>query len=92
MVKNGNNTPQAEGMACYIQDINVFFEKSRGQCQHCKKSTKFVDHLATRCDRMLAYDYTRRHNEMLKCLHLIACRAFGFSRNKNLKTHSVSSL
>ena len=79
-------------MACYIQDRNVFFEQSRGRCQHCTKSTKSVDHLATGCDRMLAHDYTRRHNEVLKCLHLMACRTFGFSRNKKLKTHRVSSL
>lgn len=91
-LKNGNNTPQQEGLSCYFQDRNVFFEQNRGICPHCKKNKKSVDHLATRCDRMLAHDYTRRHNEVLKCLHLTACRTFGFTRNKKLKTHSVSSL
>ncbi|KAI5169570.1 hypothetical protein PAEPH01_0822 [Pancytospora epiphaga] len=39
-------------------------------CPHCKKCSKTVDHLATQCDRMLYHDYTRRHNEVVRCIHL----------------------
>ncbi|KAI5176572.1 hypothetical protein PAEPH01_2370, partial [Pancytospora epiphaga] len=39
-------------------------------CPHCKKRSKTVDHLATQCDRMLYHDYTRRHNEVVRCIHL----------------------
>ncbi len=53
---------------------------------------KSVDHLATQCGRMLNYDYTWRHNEVLKCLHLLLCRKYGITRNKKLKTHRVQSI
>ncbi|KAI5169411.1 hypothetical protein PAEPH01_0686 [Pancytospora epiphaga] len=29
-----------------------------------------VDYLATQCDRMLYHDYTCRHNEVVRCIHL----------------------
>ncbi|KAI5175867.1 hypothetical protein PAEPH01_2200, partial [Pancytospora epiphaga] len=44
--------------------------KETGTCPHCKKRSKTVDHLATQCDRMLYHDYTRRHNEVVRCIHL----------------------
>ncbi|KAI5170270.1 hypothetical protein PAEPH01_1292 [Pancytospora epiphaga] len=27
-------------------------------------------YLATQCDRMLYHDYTRRHNEVVRCIYL----------------------
>ena len=50
---------------------------------------KTVDHLATQCDRMLAHDYMRRHNEALRCIHLQICRKYGLTKNKKIGNHSV---
>ncbi|KAI5169306.1 hypothetical protein PAEPH01_0598 [Pancytospora epiphaga] len=62
----------------YLQDkaqyihlhISNMFRKETGTYSHCKKRSKTVDHLATQCDRMFYHDYTRRHNEVVRCIHL----------------------
>ncbi|TBT98021.1 hypothetical protein CWI39_2622p0010, partial [Hamiltosporidium magnivora] len=69
-LKRGNIGPRNEAVFCYIQDRNVFWGAD-GVCQHCGKSGKTVDHLATRCEKMLGHDYTRWHNEVVRCLHLL---------------------
>ncbi|XP_029657115.1 uncharacterized protein LOC115231179 [Octopus sinensis] len=61
-------------------------------CSHCKKCKKTVDHLATQCGKMLNSDYLRRHNEVVKCIHLHLCRTYGIKRGSKLKTHSVQSI
>ena len=61
-------------------------------CPHCKAATKTVDHLATKCDRMLGHDYTRRHNEVLKCIHLSLCNKYGLKSSKKLRSHSVQEV
>ncbi|XP_029657411.1 uncharacterized protein LOC115231549 [Octopus sinensis] len=91
---NGNNSPRNEGLACFLQDLNIFFfsEELVSRCPHCKAAKKTVDHLATRCERMLYLDYTRRHNEGVRCLHLHFCRLYGLKNQKRLKTHSVQEV
>ncbi|TBU13510.1 hypothetical protein CWI38_0408p0010, partial [Hamiltosporidium tvaerminnensis] len=56
-LKNGSVRPRDEA------DRNVFWG-AEGMCQHCNQSRKTVDHLATRCEKMLGHDYTRRHKEV----------------------------
>ena len=87
-LKHGNIKPQEEGSLCNLQDRNMFLDVT-SKCQHCNEAFKTVDHLATRCDRMLSHDYTRRHNEVVKCLHLLLCIKYGIKTSKKLRTHSV---
>ncbi|XP_029654503.1 uncharacterized protein LOC115227957 [Octopus sinensis] len=88
----GNNTPRSEALYCLLQDRNLFFSSARGAlCDHCKKAKKTVDHMATRCNRMLNSDYVRRHNEVVRCIHLHVCRQFGIKKTGKLKSHSVQS-
>ncbi|TBU10428.1 hypothetical protein CWI38_1768p0020, partial [Hamiltosporidium tvaerminnensis] len=65
-LKKGSVRPRDETVFFYIQDRNVFWG-AEGVCQHCNTSRKTVDHLATRCEKMLGHDYTRRHNEVPLC-------------------------
>ena len=51
-----------------------------------------MDHLATKCDRMLGHDYTRRHNEVLRCIHLTLCNKYGIKNSKKLRSHSVQEV
>ncbi|TBU02740.1 hypothetical protein CWI37_0422p0010, partial [Hamiltosporidium tvaerminnensis] len=76
---------------CYIQDINVFW-RADGICQHCGKSGKTVDHLATRCEKMLGHDYTRRHNEVLRCIHLLHPNRYKFRSSKRIRSHSIQEI
>ena len=41
---------------------------------------------------MLGHDYTRRHNEVLKCMHLSLCNKYGLKSSKKLRSHSVQEV
>ena len=41
---------------------------------------------------MLGHDYTRRHNEVVKCIHLNLCNKYGLKSSKNLRSHSVQEV
>ncbi|TBU00845.1 hypothetical protein CWI36_1515p0010, partial [Hamiltosporidium magnivora] len=90
-LKRGNIRPQNEAVFCYIQDRNVFWGAD-GVGQHCNKSGKTVDHQATRCEKMLCHDYTRRHNEVVRCLHLLLLKRYKFKSIKRIRSHSVKEI
>ena len=90
-LSKGNMKPRDEGAYCFLQDRNIFFGE-KVQCPHCRAAMKTVDHLATKCDRMLGHDYTRRHNEVLKCIHLALCNKYGLKSSRKLRTHSVQEV
>ncbi|TBU09281.1 hypothetical protein CWI38_2164p0020, partial [Hamiltosporidium tvaerminnensis] len=90
-LKRGNIRPRNEAVFCYIQDRNVFWGAD-GVCQHCGKSGKTVDHLATRCEKMLSHDYTRRHNEVVRCLYLLPLNRYKFKFSKRIRSHSVQEI
>ncbi|TBU13074.1 hypothetical protein CWI38_0538p0010 [Hamiltosporidium tvaerminnensis] len=73
-----SSRPRNEALFCYIQDRNVFWGADC-VCQRCNKSGKTVDHLATRCEKMLGHDYTRRHNEVVRCLYLLFLNRYKFN-------------
>ena len=83
--------PRDEGAYCSLQDRNIFFGE-KVQCPHCRQVAKTIDHLATKCDRMLGHDYTRRHNEVVKCIHLNLCNKYGLKSSKKLRSHSVQEV
>ncbi|TBU12288.1 hypothetical protein CWI38_0816p0020 [Hamiltosporidium tvaerminnensis] len=83
--------PRNEAVFCYIQDRNVFGGED-GMSQHCNKSGKTVDHLATRCGKMLGHEYTRRHNEVVRCLHLLLLNRYKFKSSKRIRSHSVQEI
>ena len=62
---------------------------SYSKCPHCQEVKKTVDHLASRCENILAHDYTMRHNEVVRCIHLSLCNRYNIKHTKRLKNHSV---
>lgn len=84
----GNVKASDEAKLCYLQDRNLFGNKV-GKCPHCNEKYKTVDHLATQCERMLYHDYMRRHNEVVKCIHLLLCNQYNIIRRKKLRDHSL---
>ncbi|KAL6121020.1 hypothetical protein NUSPORA_02140 [Nucleospora cyclopteri] len=56
-LKKGNIKACNEAALCFLQDRNLFYG-NKSNCPHCKSAMKTVGHLASRCDRMLAFDYT----------------------------------
>ena len=61
-------------------------------CPHCRSKLKTVDHLATQCDRMLYHDYTVRHNEVVRCIHLGLCKKYGVKASSRMRDHSVQEV
>ena len=86
-LSKGNITPQQEGMLCKLQDRNLYFGGSSVKCPHCGRATKSVQHLATKCGGMLEYDYKKRHNEVVRCLHFQFTKKYGCNKNKKLKMY-----
>ncbi|KAL6120363.1 hypothetical protein NUSPORA_02917 [Nucleospora cyclopteri] len=41
---------------------------------------------------MLAFDYTRRHNEIVKCIHLLIRLRCGLKSFKKIRNHSVQEI
>ena len=87
----GNIKPRDEASYCFLQDRNIFLGQ-KVQCPHCKAATKTVDHLATKCDRMLGHDYMRRHNEVVRCIHLLLSNKYNLKSSKKMRTHSVQEV
>lgn len=50
--------------------IEIYSSANQMLCNHCNAKIKSVDHLATKCGRLLYINYTQRHDEVLRCLHL----------------------
>ena len=90
-LKKGNIKAQEEAAFALLQDRNIFCGNIE-KCPHCKNSSKSVDHLATKCDRMVGHDYTRRHNEVVRCIHLHLCNKYSIKNSKKMKTHSVQEI
>ena len=90
-LKRGNIRPQDEARYCYLQDRNMF-GGSNAMCPHCNTQRKTVEHLATQCEKMLYHDYMRRHNEVLRCIHLLLCNKYGVKSTKRMGSHSVQEI
>ncbi|KAF9763460.1 hypothetical protein NGRA_1257 [Nosema granulosis] len=87
----GNNRAREGGALCYLQDRNIFLEE-KVNCPHCKEKRRTFYPLATKCDRMLSFDYTRRHNEVVRCIHLHLWLTYNLKSIKKIKNHSVQEI
>ncbi|EQB59856.1 reverse transcriptase [Vairimorpha apis BRL 01] len=49
--------------------------------------------MATRCEKMLGQDYMRRHNAIVKCIHLLLCNKHNIAiGNKKLRGYFVQQI
>ncbi|TBU01467.1 hypothetical protein CWI39_1380p0010 [Hamiltosporidium magnivora] len=85
-LKKGNLRLRDKAVISYIQDIED------GVCQHCSKSGKTVDHLASRCEKRLDHNNTIRHNEVLQCINLLLLNRYHFESSKQIRSHSVQKI
>ena len=90
-LKHGNIQPKDEAWYCHLQDRNMFGGEN-AKCPHCKERQKTVDHLATQCEKMLYHDYTRRHNEVVRCIHLGLCKKYNLKSSPKIRSHSVQEI
>ncbi|TBU13042.1 hypothetical protein CWI38_0550p0030 [Hamiltosporidium tvaerminnensis] len=81
-LKKGSVRPRDEAVFCYIQDRNVFW-RAEGVVNTATP---------TRCEKMLGHDYTRRHNEVVRCIHLLLLNKYKFKSSKRIRSHSVQEI
>ncbi|KAL6120553.1 hypothetical protein NUSPORA_02697 [Nucleospora cyclopteri] len=89
--KKGKIKAVDEAALCFLQDRNLYCGNT-SICPYYEPVTKTIDHFATRCDRMLSLDYTKRHNEILRCIHLLMCLRYGLKSSKKICNHSVKEI
>lgn len=91
-LRKGNISPQEEAIFCKLQDRNTEFSGSRQKCNMCRRETKTIDHLATRCGAQLKFDYTYRQNSVVRCIHLHNVIKYGLRKSKRLKGFKVENV
>ncbi|MDE5978285.1 MAG: reverse transcriptase family protein [Turicibacter sp.] len=89
-LRKGNISAKEEGMLCKLQDRNIFFHNK--SCPHCHQGKMSVEHLATNCGRMLNFDYKKRHDDVVRCLHFMFAKKFGLNERKRLKAYKVEKV
>ncbi|KAG0435393.1 LINE-1 retrotransposable element ORF2 protein, partial [Dictyocoela muelleri] len=89
-LKRGKLGPRTEANLCNLQDRNIFYNKSK--CIHCKNVTSTVDHLATRCEKMLHYDYKKRHDEIIKIIVISLLNKYTENKIKHYKYQRTKSV
>ncbi|KAF7670581.1 hypothetical protein TCON_2800, partial [Astathelohania contejeani] len=62
------------------------------QYQHCGKTKKSIDHLATGCDRMLGHDIREGIMRYLGVFTFYLRISTAFKKSKKLRTHSVQEV
>ncbi|CDR71672.1 hypothetical protein, conserved [Babesia bigemina] len=74
-------TPEEEANVAEVQDRNLQWMSSSKKCTRCNNG-KNVDHLATKCQKLLHLEYTKRHNEVAKRVHSVLGRQIGLPKEK----------
>ncbi|CDR71844.1 hypothetical protein, conserved [Babesia bigemina] len=82
-------TPEEEANVAEVQDRNLQWMSSSKKCTRCNNG-KNVDHLATKCQKLLHLEYTKRHNEVAKRVHSVLGRQIGLPKEK-IDAHKIES-
>ncbi|KAG0435891.1 hypothetical protein DMUE_4487 [Dictyocoela muelleri] len=88
----GNLSSCSEAYNFLLQDRYLSSFYKAGKCKFCKRANISIDHLATRCGMLLHSSYVRRHNEVVKSIHLILMNKYGISSRKKLKNHQIEKV
>ncbi|KAG0435466.1 LINE-1 retrotransposable element ORF2 protein [Dictyocoela muelleri] len=82
-LRRGKLDPKTEANMCNLQDRNVFYTIKK--CPHCKTTNISVDHLATRCEKMLHFDYKKRHDEIVRVIVISILNTISQNPTKHIK-------
>ncbi|KAL6120519.1 hypothetical protein NUSPORA_02742 [Nucleospora cyclopteri] len=79
-----------EAALYFLQKRNLFYG-NKSNCAYYKSVMKIVEHLATRCDRMLAFHYTQRQNE-IEDVFIFNVFRIQFKSSKKKSNHSEQEI
>lgn len=86
----GRLIPKTEANFCNLQDRNIFYQKTK--YPHCNKSIASADHLASRCEKMLHYDYKKRHDNIQKVVVVSILNKHDQAGIKHYKYHKTKTI
>ena len=89
-LRKGNISPQTEGSLTLLQDRNLFWLNDE-RCNTCSV-TRNVDHVATRCRRLVSHEYKRRHDEATRCIALKLSRMYSFTKTRRVRNFRVGDI
>ncbi|GIX64796.1 reverse-transcriptase domain containing protein,putative [Babesia caballi] len=81
-------TPQEEAKLINLQDRNLQWMSSKKNHKKCGKYLD-VEHLASKCDRLLHTDYVRRHNEVARRIHRTLAKELGVKNIKKVERYKI---
>ena len=90
-LNKGNISAREEGALSLLQDRNLFWLNGE-KCLACNEERRTVDHVATRCRRLVPHEYTRRHNEIVSCLSLKLAKSMGLSNFKRVRDFKIGAV
>lgn len=41
---------------------------------------------------MVSHSYTRKHNEVIKCIHILLCNKYNLKQTRKLRSYSVQEI
>ena len=82
-IRMGKNSAKEETAMVMFQDRNLFWLKP-GKCDLCGDKNKSIDHVATCCPARARYEYTSRHDEVVKCVGLNIAKRYGLTKAKRM--------
>ena len=91
-------SPKVASKLVALQGRTMFLNRMRDKdgfktCQMCNMRKTCIDHLATKCTKMLDRYYKRRRDNITKMVHFGLCAQFGFmDRRSSLLSHMPESV
>ncbi|KAG0438660.1 hypothetical protein DMUE_2954 [Dictyocoela muelleri] len=82
-LSKGKLDPKTEANFCNLQDRNIFYQTNK--CFHGCNSNVSVDHLATRCTKLLNYVYKHRHDEIIRIIVSCLLNKYSLQEIKHIR-------
>lgn len=89
-LSKGNISPKQEGSLMLLQDRNLFWINKQ-RCKSCDAPAN-VDHLASRCSKLVTHEYRRRHDEIVKCIGLKIARNYMLTKAKGVGKFAIGDI
>ncbi|KAK1932706.1 hypothetical protein X943_000441 [Babesia divergens] len=80
--------PQEEAKLVKLQDRNLAWMSLTGTHRGCGRAIN-VDHLATKCEKLVHVEYTRRHDEVARIIHYMVAKWIGIKRRGKIDKYKV---
>ena len=89
-LRKGKLDPKSETALTMMQDRNIHWITGT-KCKLCGEKND-VEHIASLCQPRSKYEYTRRHDEVVKCVSMMISKRYGFTNTKAIRSYKIKSI